>query len=662
MTTAPKSTKYRVLLLLCLTALAVFLCAAALAAGTDPIDVTVSVSPDTLSAPGDVTVSVRVTIVSNEDLAQAVSLYDPAGKLVTVFGDGGSAMFKQDEFRTVQMTWAVTKEELDAGELTFTAKYGDQSVSDSAKLTFTGESASLQVSRALNPEVVRTGNTASVVYELYNAGNVDLTNIRVTENIASKKPQTVSSLKAGDRATLTFTAKMGSNDLKSSAKITYKIKGNTKTQTMNVDALTIPVAVRGLDITLSADKTAVNIGDTVKLTMTIENKGNIAYSDVTVTDAKIGDVFTGLTIPAGASFTEEKEVTVLEPTKYAFSVKLVDNTGATNTITTNDVPVSAYDPTKELRLTLLLTCDKETIEAMPANVSMSLLVTNTSNVDCKTIAITHGTTAIYTIPELKAGQSVTVKRDYTLSQAGQFRFTASAADTIGNNLTFDSNTLSIRYAAPTAEPTTVPVVTVAPLVTIEPAEFSDVDNTLRVARNSLYTAAWVIGGLFAACLVLFLISTIVRMGKKRQSAQAYDHLELADKRDYTEPASEEKEEAGAPVYEEQQEEVSGEALPHEKLIKESEQEEEPDFDIPAPVPDEMLIKPETLPKEEPEAPEISSAPELTQELPTDAPEGDGLGGYRMTRGEEPEAPKEEPKAKDVRRAAKRRKPRQDDEE
>lgn len=657
MTTAPRSTKYRVLLLLCLTVLAVLTCAAAFAAA-DPIDVTVSVSPDTLSAPGDVTVSVRVTNVSNEDLAQAVSLYDPAGKPVTVFGDGGSAMFKQDEFRTVQMTWAVTKEELDAGELTFTAKYGDKSVSDSAKLTYTGESVSLQISRALSPEVVRTGNTASVVYELFNAGNVDLTNIRVTENIASKKPQTVSTLKAGDRATLTFTAKMGSNDLKSSAKITYKVKGNTKTQTMNVDGLIIPVAVRGLDITLSADKTAVNIGDTVKLSMTVENKGNITYSDVTVTDAKIGDVFTGLTIPAGASFTEEKEVTVLEPTKYAFSVKLADNTGATNTLTTNDVPVSAYDPTKELRLTLLLTSEKETIESMPANVSMSLLVTNTSNVDCKNIAITQGTAAIYTIPELKAGQSTTLKRDYTLSQAGQFRFTAAAADAIGNAMSFDSNTLTIRYAAPTAEPTTVPVVTVAPLVTVAPAEFSDVDNTLRVTRNSLYTATWALGGLFAACLVLFLISTVVRAGKKRQSAQAYDHLELADKRDYTEPAPEDKPETDVPVYEEQQEEVTEESLPHEKLIKESEQEEEPDFDIPEPVPPEMLIKPEDVQKDEPEQPEVSVEPE--QERPAEPPEGDGLGGYRMTRGEETAEPKEAPKPKDARRAAKRKSPKQDD--
>ena len=40
--------------------------------------------------------------------------------------------------------------------------------------------------------------------------------------------------------------------------------------------------------------------------------GNISYSNVTVTDAKLGEVFTGLSIPAGQTITQTKEVTLTE--------------------------------------------------------------------------------------------------------------------------------------------------------------------------------------------------------------------------------------------------------------------------------------------------------------------------------------------------------------
>ena len=95
-------------------------------------------------------------------------------------------------------------------------------------------------------------------------------------------------------------------------------------------------------------------------------------------------------------------------------------------------------------------------------------------------------------------------------------------------------------AAPTAAPTMVPVVTVAPpaLVTPVPA-----DPLLSQSRSALMTAATVLGGLFACALVLFAVSTVVRLRKKSKSKAAYDHLDLAERRDYTEPADDEFDDA-----------------------------------------------------------------------------------------------------------------------
>ena len=53
-----------------------------------------------------------------------------------------------------------------------------------------------------------------------------------------------------------------------------------------------------------------------------------------------------------------------------------------------------------------------------------------------------------------------------------------------------------------------------------------------ILRNVLYPVANVLGVLSAAALVLFLISTVVRFKKRHDSDTAYDHLDLAEKRDY----------------------------------------------------------------------------------------------------------------------------------
>lgn len=71
--------------------------------------------------------------------------------------------------------------------------------------------------------MVRNGKTATVQYELYNSGNVEIKNIRVEENTSiSANAQTVTSLAPGERKTIKFTATMRQKDLTSRGKVTYK--------------------------------------------------------------------------------------------------------------------------------------------------------------------------------------------------------------------------------------------------------------------------------------------------------------------------------------------------------------------------------------------------------------------------------------------------------
>ena len=517
------------------------LCVNALAV-VDPVEFTMQVTPDSLTAPGDVQVSLRVANTGTTDMKDPVTLYDPAGNVVASFGDGGSYILSAGAFRTWEGTWKMTDEQLNAGEVVYTLKYhledenGDlvaMNATASGKVAFIGERVDLSVNRSVTPEVVRSGKEVTVTYELYNSGNVEMKDIRVKEAI-SRNAQKVDRLQPGEKKTLTFTAKVGNADLTSSADITFKAGDDKKTQTKDIAELIIPRAQPNLKIELASPQTGVNIGEVVKLQVIFTNAGNVSYSNVSVSDVNKGEILTNLSIPAGATVTEEKEFRLTEMTTFKVTATLPDNTGETKALSSaNELTIGVFDPEKTLLLTLNLTADQESVQKTPADVRFNLTVTNNSNIKAENIAVTHGETEITTIDALEAGESKTIVRDVRISQAGKFRFTASAKDTMNNVVAFDSNTLQVAYAPATPAPTKEVRATVAPPKTVTPAP---VDSVLFSARTALMTVAGVLGVLFGVAFLLFAVSTVMRLKNKNKSRKAYDHLELSERRDYTEPA------------------------------------------------------------------------------------------------------------------------------
>ena len=539
-------TRKRIALLLAL--LAALLLFALPAFAEDPISFSLSADPDSLTAPGPVTVSVRVVNNGTADMTEPVVLYDPDGNIVTAFGDGGQALIKQGEYVTAQQTYSVTQAQLDEGKLTYMLSYNQvdangnvtvQSLAKSVEINYTGTHVDLTVNRTIDPEVVRSGRTVTVQYELYNAGNVEIKNIRIRENSSlSGTAQTWASLAPGERTSIKFTATMGNNDLTSEGKITY-YAGDDSTQLQTaLPAVTITRANPGLvlDDILTADRTAITNNETVTLTLTIKNNGNISYSNISVTDPTYGELFTNLTLSPGETLVKERQFTLSETTTFKYTVTLPDNTGNTNTVTSNEVKVSVYDPSQVMLLNLMAEADRLTIASVPADVRFTLTVTNNSSLKAENIRLLHGTNAIYTIDSLEPGASATISRDFTVSQAGKFRFTASVKDALDNTVTFDSNEIAITYAAPTATPTLVPIVTPPPLVTLTVAPIEVLEPVTVQTNRILRYAALALAALFAVAFVLFVISSIMRIKRHSASKSAYDHMELGGTRDYTEPA------------------------------------------------------------------------------------------------------------------------------
>ena len=210
-----------------------------------PVMAQISISPEELSVPGPVDVSIGVTNISGADLTRPVTLYDPNGKIVSGFGQNGSATLKAGAQMSVSLQGTVSQEMLDQGSMTYTLRWQDESGQElalpiTAEVHFSGERAGLRIVRTITPEVVRSGQSVKVTYELTNTGAVSISNIQVREKL-SRTPKTLKNLAIGATTTVDFTAKMGNADLTSGAEITYRPAGSGQSETAVIEEQTIPL-------------------------------------------------------------------------------------------------------------------------------------------------------------------------------------------------------------------------------------------------------------------------------------------------------------------------------------------------------------------------------------------------------------------------------------
>ena len=177
------------------------------------------------------------------------------------------------------------------------------------------------------------------------------------------------------------------------------------------------------------------------------------------TDAVLGQVFTGLTVPAGKTVTQEKEIIIDETADYQFTVTGEDASGATVETATDRLSVQALDPAQKITLTVEASADRTTVYTLPGTVKFVVKVTNNSTVEVKDVTVSASGVQLYSFPSILAGETRDFTRDVSVSMGGQYRFDASVKNQLSETETFQSNIIQIAYAQPTAAPTEAPIVT-----------------------------------------------------------------------------------------------------------------------------------------------------------------------------------------------------------
>ena len=533
---------------LILTLALLLLCVSSALAADDPLKVSMELSTNRFTEPKEITVSISVSNVGESDLPGPVTLYYPSGKQVEEFG---SPTLTVGTSKSWTGPWKVTQKELEAGRITFKLKYSlyndegtlvNKTKNFSLRLIYTGAEPELTINRTIRPMTAQKGQEVTVTYEIENTGDADVTGVTIKENNAvSQKTGTIDAIAAGEKASYTFTATMGSRDITSSATVSYKSGGKSYSQ--KVEAAVIKYGEVKLTASVTADKKGGAPGDTVKLTLKLRNSGTVDFTNVTITDDNLGEVFKDLTVKAKETVTLTHDMTITETQDVQFTVNAEDATGVPVETATGKVNVIATDPTQQIVLSVHAEADRNAVYQIPGNVQFTITVTNESAVDVKNITVKAVDTTINTYDLIEAGDSRTFTRTMAVSMAGTYQFTATCRDQLDQQLSFGSKMLLISLEQPTAEPTEAPIVTPpAPQYEEVPETYEDLDPARKLpgwvdqVESIADQIKWILAGVVAVLVILLLIGAIRRGAQKRHSNQAMDHLEGANYRDYsTEP-------------------------------------------------------------------------------------------------------------------------------
>lgn len=503
----------------------------------DPVKFQMELSASEFSEPTPITVSITVKNAGDAELPGPVTLYYPDGTKVEEFGD---AVLAPGASKPVTVTWTVNQAQLEAGKLSFKVRYSyynndgklvSKSKSYGRRITYSGAQIKLDINRTVTPTLAQKGQEVTVVYELTNNGNTDITSVTIKENSSvSTTSAKIEKIAAGAKESYKFSVKMEDKDLTSAGTITYKANG--KTYTEKLEPQTVKYGKVDLSATLKADKKGGTPGDTVNMTVTLKNTGSTEMTGVNVTSDALGTIVENGVVNAGETVTFEKALTVTETQDIRVNVTAVNGEGTPVETASGTVTVIAIDPTKQIGLTVNTQADTDVVYTVPGLVKFTVTVTNDSAVEATNVSVKAVNRELFNFDSIPAGESRSFTRETMVSMAGTYQFVASCKDELGQTITFPSNTIVVQHMAPTPVPTEAPIVTPPrPVMATPPVPQNDpmMDTIQDVAKKIRLPLAGVSAGL----ILLLLIGMIRRIARKVHSNKAQDHMERGNSsRDY----------------------------------------------------------------------------------------------------------------------------------
>ena len=237
--------------------------------------------------------------------------------------------------------------------------------------------ANIRLDKDTSTPVVIRGSSANYRITVTNSGDVDLTDVRVSDPTNASCARTIGDLAAA--ATVTF--ECSSANLDEGVTNRASVTGSAGSVRAS-DSDTADVRVSAIQLTKTASDEVSPIGSKITFTISVRNSGEVALTDVEVADPRVQSCARTIgSLPVGARVDYTCTATVAEG-------------GIANTATVTGVPPSGPHPrdtgtadVKPSGIAITKTVDRETA-APGATLTWTLLVTNTGQVPLTDIAVT----------------------------------------------------------------------------------------------------------------------------------------------------------------------------------------------------------------------------------------------------------------------------------
>ena len=398
------------------------------------------------------------------------------------------------------------------GDFTYTPNPGffgtdtfDYTITDITGLTATAtvtiliEKADLSITKvASKTDDVELGDVITYTYTVTNTGNVDLSNVNVTDvhpGTGSLSAITPASASLSEAQSQVFTASytvteadiIAGTDITNTATAhATPASGMITEPTANETISPTAPAPEAIFSKLASPDSDLEEGDTVTYTYTVENTGNVTLTNTSISDVQSGTgtlsaiTPTGVDIAPGASqdFTATYIITQedFEAGVDITNTATLNTTPAAGTLATLTADESVSLATANPAATLTKLADDDTLVIEGQTITYTYTVENTGDVSLTgvTIADVHnGTGALSTITpasvDLAPTETTTFTATYVITQDD-----VDAGVPITNEATANATAARGTYTPPTANES-VTVIAATPTATLTKIADKDVD-------------------------------------------------------------------------------------------------------------------------------------------------------------------------------------------
>lgn len=305
-----------------------------------------SISKTTVNAGDSVKLTYSLKNTGTADIT-GLSITDPA----VPDGVASGLSLKAGASKTVSKTIKPTETVTSTPKATFSAGGSSHNKSvESKKITVNGGDAKLSVSAIVDKALINSGDTVTFTIALRNDSTVPVSNITVTDDQGNtvKSGLSIAASADNDTKTETFTYQ---TSLTSPRAVTFKVSYPSGEETKSVTSSPVVVNINGqpflsaaptnVSITATADPTSLTLPGDVTFTITVENIGDIALKDVTVSESRLGTLGTFSTLGIGEKQTLTKQATVSAAGNYLFQVTAQDGDGMQYSASSSTISISS---------------------------------------------------------------------------------------------------------------------------------------------------------------------------------------------------------------------------------------------------------------------------------------------------------------------------------